>query len=545
MHSKSFWTLIKNDVLSKSNFKKDLENENITEEEMNEALKKSEYADEDEFYELMCNEFHINKISLDKLIVPSEVIKILPLEIVKKYYVMPFDIKDDNLYVAMVDPLNDSAVEEIEFITNKQVVAFVEKKSKILYAIESYYETNIKSAPDDFQNEKPYEKSVEDASVVKLTDSILNEAIDKKASDIHLEPLENCSVVRFRVDGLLHEEMMIPKEIYPLICTRIKIISGMDISKKMLPQDGKMEYKVKNERFDLRISSIPVLYGEKIAIRILYKTNSLMSINNLILNTAQRKQIEKILRNPYGIILITGPTGSGKSTTLCAILNYLNSREKNIVTIEDPIEYAIEGINQMNVNTKAGLTFSTGLRSILRQDPDIIMIGEIRDKETAKIAIKAAITGHLVLSTLHTNDSASAILRLMDMDVPSYLISDSIVAIIAQRLIRNICPKCKVEYDPDERERKILDIQSGTKLYKGIGCKECGGSGYKGRRAVFEIMEINITHRELIRKKSSSKEIMNFNKKCGMQTLYSNLKELVKAGITTFDEIMRVWYEDI
>lgn len=545
MHSKSFRILMKNNLLAKQDFKKALENKDITDEEMNEIILKDEYVNEDEFYELICKESHINKISIDKFIVPPEVIRILPLEIVKKYYVIPFDVRGDNLYVAMVDPLNESAVEEIEFITNKHVVAFIDRKSKILYAIESYYGTNTKAPQDNFQKENTYENSVEDASIVKLTDSILNEAIGKKASDIHLEPLEKCSVVRFRVDGLLKEEMMIPKEVYPLICTRIKIISGMDISKKMLPQDGKMEYKVKNERYDLRISSIPVLYGEKIAIRILYRTNRLMSIDNLILNTAQRNQIKKILSHPYGIILITGPTGSGKSTTLCAILNYLNSREKNIVTIEDPIEYAIEGINQMNVNTKAGLTFSTGLRSILRQDPDILMIGEIRDKETAKIAVKAAITGHLVLSTLHTNDSASAILRLMDMDVPSYLISDSLVAIIAQRLIRNICPKCKVEYDPDERERKILDIKSGTKLYKGTGCKECGGSGYKGRRAVFEMMDINITHRELIRKKSSSKEIMNFSKEYGMQTLYSNLKELVKAGITTFDEIMRVWYEDI
>lgn len=537
--------LIENKIINKLDYEKIMNIESSTGMEIDEILIRNGFIDENVFYEVISKEFGIKNITLDKVLISSKIIKTLPKEIVKKYYVIPFDMKENKLHVAMFNPLNDSAIEDIKFITNKQVIPYIEKKSKILCAIENYYESHISDTTAYVLKEKTDEEMVESASIVKLTNSIINGAITEKASDIHIEPSEKGTVVRFRIDGLLREEMIIPKEIYPLICTRIKIKSGMDISQKMLPQDGKMEYKFKNEDFDLRISSIPTLYGEKIVIRILYKLNRTIYLDNLIADTRQREEIKGILNHPNGIILVTGPTGSGKTTTLCAMLNHLNSKEKNIITIEDPVEYAIPGINQMNVNNKSGLTFSKGLRSILRQDPDIIMVGEIRDEETAQIAIKAAITGHLVLSTLHTNNASSAIVRLADMNVPNYLIADSLVAIIAQRLLRKICDNCKIEYHPTERERRILCIDDKSKVFKGKGCRMCNGSGYKGRIVLFEVMYISNNHRELIRQKRSSIEINEFSVKSGMSTLNSKCKELIRNGITTVDEMMRVCYENI
>lgn len=545
MMNKLIRALIKNKIIKEEDYEQILKIQENDKTRMEDMLISNGFISENIFSEILISEFNIKNISLDNLTISPDIIKILPKEVVKKYNVIPFYVEDNNLCVAMYNPLNDSAIEDIKFITNKQVTPYLEKKNKILCAIENYYENRYFNYEDYTTREAAIEKDVENASIVKLTNSIINEAISEKSSDIHLEPSEKGVTVRYRVDGILREEMIIPKEVYPLICTRIKVKSGMDISQKILPQDGKMEYKFKDKDFDLRISSIPTIYGEKIAIRILYKLNSVISLESLINDVEQRKEIEKILMHPNGMVLVTGPTGSGKTTTLCAILNKLNSREKNIITIEEPVEYAIKGINQMNVNNKAGLTFSTGLRSILRQDPDVIMVGEIRDKETAEIAIRAAITGHLVFSTLHTNNAISAISRLTDMEVPSYLIADSLVAIIAQRLVREICPKCKREYNASPREKMALNMDNETKLYKGEGCRDCGGSGYKGRRAVFEVIYLNNDLGELIRQKSSSKEIKEFSLKKGMITLSNRCSKLVKEGITTIDEMMRVCYENL
>lgn len=536
MTNKLMRALIKNNIISQWDCEKMKSVQSSTSTTFEDALLNSGVLDENTFCQILSREFNIKKVSLDNKHISKEIIKLMPKEIVKKYCVIPFEIQNNYLYVAMHNPLNQLAIEDIRFITNKQIIPFIEKKNKILCAIENYYENHSLNHEKYIADEELSEKNIETASIVKLTNSIINEAIAKEASDIHIEPCEDGTVVRFRIDGILREEMVIPKEIYPLVCTRIKIKSGMDISKKMLPQDGKMAYSFQNKDFDLRISSIPVLYGEKLAIRILYKFNTSLCLENLIPDVDQRQVIRKILNHPNGIILVTGPTGSGKTTTLCAMLNELNSREKNIVTIEEPVEYAIKGINQINVNNKAGLTFSTGLRSLLRQDPDIIMVGEIRDKETAQIAIRAAITGHLVLSTLHTNSAINSVTRLKDMDVPNYLIADSLVAVISQRLVRNICPNCKKEYYVDE---------SKAKLYKGEGCSVCNGTGYKGRSALFEIMYINDGHRQLIREKHSSMDIKDFSIKNGMQTLNDRCKALVSNGITTLDEMMRVCYENI
>lgn len=492
----------------------------------------------------------VKHVSLEDIYICEEALKLLTKEVVKKYGVMPFKLEYDKLHIAMVDPYNISTIEEIRFITGKEVIAYKDTKYSIFSAIEVYYEKeivdevlrDIKDIGYTSKIIKDNNKIIENAPVVRLTNSIINQAINKKASDIHLEPFKDKVVVRFRIDGVLNERMAIPKEVYVLINTRIKIKSGMDISKKMIPQDGKMEYEFREKTFDLRVSSIPTINGEKIVIRILYKTNRNIEINNLIEDKEDLMLVKKILSHPSGIILVTGPTGSGKTTTLCSMLNYLNSKERNIVTIEDPVEYEIEGVNQMNVNNKAGLTFSSALRSILRQDPDTIMIGEIRDSETADIGVKAAITGHLVLSTLHTKDAATTPMRLCDMNVESYLIADSLVAVIAQRLVRKICPYCKEEYILSDREMEFLDIHRKQKVYKGRGCKFCNGSGYKGRRAVFEIMYLDENQREYIRKKQSSNKMRNYSIKNGMKSVKENCKGLVLSGITTVEEIMRVSY---
>ncbi|WP_242844572.1 GspE/PulE family protein [Clostridium novyi] len=501
-------------------------------------------------FKLENKEAHIKNISLEDMYISEEALKLLTKEVVKKYGILPFKLEDDKLYVAMIDPYNVSIIEEIRFITGKEVIPYKDTKYNIFSAIEIYYEKeivdevlkDIKEIGYTSKIIKDNNKVIENAPVVKLTNSIINQAINQKASDIHLEPFKNKVVVRFRIDGVLNERMTIPKEVYVLVNTRIKIKSGMDISKKMIPQDGKMAYEFREKDFNLRVSSLPTINGEKIVIRILYKSKKNIDINNLIEDKEDLILIKKILNHPSGIILVTGPTGSGKTTTLCSMLNYLNSKERNIVTIEDPVEYEIEGINQMNVNNKAGLTFSSALRSILRQDPDTIMIGEIRDSETADIGVKAAITGHLVLSTLHTKDAATTPMRLCDMNVEDYLLADSLVAVIAQRLIRKICPYCKEEYILDEREMKFLDIYSKEKVYKGKGCKFCNGSGYKGRRAVFEIMYLDENQREYIRKKQSSSKIKNYSIQNGMKSVRENCKRLVLDGVTTVEEVKRVSY---
>lgn len=510
---------------------------------------------EPQLCEILERRFNIENINLDSVIIDDDILRILPKETVKKHCLMPFKLERNLLYVAMSNPLNTDVIEEIKFITNKEILPYYDKKDNILCAIENYYYKRmaneaLENLKIDNKQTKPDKESnsdifIDDTPIIKLTDSIVNQAINDNASDIHLDPFEDGAVVRFRIDGVLKEEMVIPNKIYPSVCARIKIKSGMDISKKLIPQDGKMEYQAKNDDLDFRVASIPTLFGEKIVIRILYKLNRERNLDNLIINKDQRRQVKSILRYRNGIILVAGPTGSGKTTTLCAMINELNSVDRNIISIEDPVEYVIKGINQVNVNNKAGLTFANGLRNILRQDPDIIMVGEIRDEETAQIAVKAAITGHLVISTIHTNNAFGAILRLIDMNVPNYLVADSLIAVIAQRLVRKICPLCKKEYYPSEDEINILHLNSSDRLYRGEGCKNCNKTGYKGRVAVLEILGIDNVHREIMKNKNSSANLKSYSIEKGMVTLSNSCRELVIDGVTSGEEMMRVYYEGL
>ncbi len=383
---------------------------------------------------------------------------------------------------------------------------------------------------------------MESAPVVRLINSVLQHSIKSSASDIHIEPTAGNLKVRFRIDGQLQEVMNSSMMAHSAIITRIKIMGGMDIAEKRIPQDGRVETKVDGKNVDLRLSILPTVYGEKVVIRILGGSSGALSRDQLGLSKANEILFDKITKSPNGIILVSGPTGSGKTTTLYSLLKEVNTPEVNIITVEDPVEYKLDGVNQVQVNTKAGLTFASGLRSILRQDPDIIMIGEIRDSETAQIAIRASITGHLVLSTIHTNDAASSVARLVDMGVESYLVTSSLVGVVAQRLVRNVCSHCKTAYKPSHSEMMLLKMKEPVPLYKGAGCPVCNYTGYKGRSAIHEIIVMTREIRELVNRGGSIDQINQIAARQGTINLRESCAELVLEGRTTVDEMLKVTY---
>jgi len=384
---------------------------------------------------------------------------------------------------------------------------------------------------------------IENAPAVKFANIVLVQGISKNASDIHFEPFETVVLIRFRIDGTMQEYKRISKASYYSVCTRIKIMANMNIAEKRIPQDGKSTFENNNRSYDFRVSSLPTAYGEKLVIRILYKSELNGNTEGLDELLEGDLQLNSILKSTTGMILITGPTGSGKSTTLYSLLKRLNNSEKNIVTIEDPIEYEMFGINQVSLNLKAGLTFSSGLRCILRQDPDVIMIGEIRDEETAQIAVRAAITGHLVFSTLHTKDAPSSVNRLSDMRVENYLVADALVAVMAQRLVRVICPYCKISYKASFEEKLKLNLEK-DELFRGDGCDKCNFTGYMGRKIVYEMMYLTTEHRRIIERKGSLEELRECSIKNGMIILKDYCAKLVSEGITTYDEFEKITYID-
>jgi len=444
-----------------------LETHRKTKRRLGEVLVAEGLITEAEIADTLAVQLSLERVDLEKTYVEQEVARSIPKEVALKYTAIPIYMRDDKLVVAMSDPLNMFAIDDICFITQKKIEPAVATREQIESAIEIYYSKQATDqAIEELKREFTYTVSAEQqkqeaeliddvqaAPAVRLTNSIINQAIATNASDIHIEPFENYVAVRYRVDGVLFESNRIPQNLYSAVSTRIKIMAGMNIAEKRLPQDGRIELEAKGRAYDFRVSSLPTVFGEKIVIRVLDRTSFDFTRDKLGFTDSENEIIDKIIRMPYGIVLLTGPTGSGKTTTLYAMLSEVNTPDKNIVTIEDPVEYMLEGINQVQVNTKAGLTFAAGLRSILRQDPDIIMIGEIRDEETAQIAVRAAITGHLVLSTLHTNDAPGAITRLVDMGVEPYLAADAMVAVIAQRLVRKLCTSCRTTYTADEKER--------------------------------------------------------------------------------------------
>ena len=544
----------------------------ITEEQLSEALKQQKekklmlgemivsmgFASQSQINDVLCEHLNIDFVDMREEEPDPQVLSLLDESIMRKYTLVPLRHDNNNagaLQVAMADPMNILAMDDINIITGMQVVPILANAQDINAFLDKAFgqqqAQNIvelyKREQGDNNKEAEKENNArreENAPIVVLINNIIEQAVRQRASDIHIEPMEKTVRVRYRIDGNLKEIMKYDNALLGAITTRIKIMSGMDISEKRKPQDGRITTTVDRREYDIRVSNLPTVYGEKVVMRIASKEGFNVDISKLGLTERDRKVFQDILRNPHGIILVTGPTGSGKSTTLYTALSELNTEDVNIITVEDPVEANIDGINQVQVNTKANLTFASALRSILRQDPDIIMIGEIRDSETAEIAVRASITGHLVVSTLHTNSTASSVARLEDMGVESYLIADSMVGIIAQRLVRRLC-ECKKPKEATVEEKQLLgvDTDKSCTIYEPCGCKLCNNTGYYGRMGIYEIMKISPAIKRLISKNADAEDIKNQAVKEGMNTLKMAAANGVKEGITSIAEMIKATYE--
>jgi type IV pilus assembly protein PilB len=478
---------------------------------------------------------------------------LLPEALARRYRALPIGERDGKLLVAMSDPANVYALDDIRTITGRDVQPVVATANDVERAIQKYagmdsqVEAMASIAAEQTEGEETdLEAALEDAPIVKLVNAIMTQAVGDRASDVHLEPAEKNVRIRFRVDGVLHEPMPpAPKNIQGGLISRLKVMADLNIAEKRVPQDGRISMKVGGKQLDLRVATLPTVWGEKVVIRVLDKSNALLKLEDLGFLEGPYKRYAESFRKPYGAILVTGPTGSGKSTSMYATLNILNEEDKNIITVEDPVEYRLPGVNQVQVNPKAGLTFASALRSILRADPDIVLIGEIRDKETATIAIEAALTGHLVLSSLHTNDAPSAISRLIEMDVETFLVASAIDCVIAQRLGRKLCERCKVAYAPEHAELQAAGFPEWlwgeiTQIYKAVGCPACSNTGYRGRIGLYEVMPMTEEIERLTVERASAESIKHVAVEQGMITLRDDGLEKVRMGITSLEEVARV-----
>lgn len=550
--------LIKQNVLTEEELKKALELQKGSGKKIGEVLVDNGFITEEMIVRALQMQLGLKVVQLAGVTIPKEVRGLVSVDLLKKYTCIPFELDPYNaniLHLAMADPMDMMAIDDISIVTNLQVEPYIATTRDIRTAIDRWYgASETLDAARRFTKEREQLRvntgeetgaDVSDAPIVQLVRSLLEQAIRQRASDVHIEALESKVRVRYRIDGTLYEKMVYDNSLLPAISTRIKIMGGMDISEKRKPQDGRLTIMVDRQEYDIRISSVPTVHGEKIVMRISSKLSLTKNKKELGLAPDELKRFDHMLSAPYGIIFVTGPTGSGKSTTLYTALSELNKEAVNIVTVEDPVEADIEGINQIQVNNKVNLTFASALRSILRQDPDIIMIGEIRDRETAGIAVQASITGHLVVSTLHTNNAAGTLNRMADMGVERYLIADSVVGVIAQRLVRKLCPHCRKKRPATEEEKRLLkqDTYKEMEIYEPTGCDLCNHTGYFGRTGVFEIMEVNEEIRDLIAEGGSSEELENAARRAGMCTLHDNGIRYVLEGITSIEEMLKVSYE--
>jgi type IV pilus assembly protein PilB len=478
---------------------------------------------------------------------------LLPEALSRRYRAIPIGERDGRLLVAMSDPANVYALDDIRTITGRDVQPVVATANDVEEAIQKFsgMDSQVEAmasiaAESVDEATADLEEALEDAPIVKLVNAIMTQAVGDRASDVHLEPAEHNVRIRFRVDGVLHEPMPpAPKSIQGGLISRLKVMADLNIAERRVPQDGRISMKVGGRALDLRVATLPTVHGEKVVIRVLDKSNALLRLEDLGFLENAYDRFSDSFRKPYGAILVTGPTGSGKSTTMYSTLNILNEESKNIITVEDPVEYRLAGVNQMQVNPKAGLTFASALRSILRADPDIVLIGEIRDKETATIAIEAALTGHLVLSSLHTNDAPSAISRLVEMDVETFLVASAIDAVVAQRLARKLCERCRVVYQPEQAELEAAGFPEWLwpeipQLFKAQGCPACSNTGYRGRIGLYEVMQMSEEIERLTVERASADAIRNVAVQQGMMTLRDDGLEKARMGITTLDEVARV-----
>ena len=535
-----------------------LEEQKIRKTKLGETLLALGYVSQEDFADVLSRQLGIDSVDLHTEGLQDAAIKLVPEDIMKKYELVPFAIDENNsnvLKVAMADPMFLPAIDDVSIITNMEVKPYFATTAQIAIQLDRMFgKKQAMEAAEQYQKEHANEfleeeeaanVEVDNAPIVKIVRTMLEQAVRQGASDIHVEPLERMLRVRYRIDGALREVMDYNTTLLPAMVARIKIMSGLDISEKRKPQDGRLTLHVDNKEYDVRVSILPTVFGEKTVMRLTAKDGLSRDKKYLGLTPEDEERLDDILKNPHGIILVTGPTGSGKSTTCYTVLNELNREEVNIITVEDPVEANVDGVNQVQVNTKADLTFASALRSILRQDPDIIMIGEIRDGETAGIAVKASITGHLVISTLHTNSTAASITRMIDMGVEPYLIGDSVVGIIAQRLVRKLCPACKRAKEATAKEKQLLGVTADTPLmvYEPRGCEACGGIGYKGRTAIYEIMTVTNKLRSHIHGRVTAEELKDIAVSEGMNTLRMAASKKVQEGITSVAEMIKVAYE--
>ena len=547
----------------------------LTEEQLEEALKAAKaenkkigeaitdlgFASEQDIAEALSSQLGFEYVNLSSVHIPDNVLSLINESVLRKHLMIPYAFVPNTINqvkVAMVDPMDMSAIDDFSIVTNLLVVPSVATTRDILIALDRYYgDTETIKAAQEYAREREdlaaklaegdlSSQDVQSSPVVQLVTSMVEQAARQRASDIHIEAKEDSVRVRFRIDGSLYEKFTYSIHLLPAIMARLKIIGGMDIAEKRKPQDGRFTIMVDKREYDIRVSVLPTVYGEKCVMRLAQKKALTRNKSELGFSPSELQAFDDILKNPNGILLVTGPTGSGKSTTLYTALSELNKEDVNIVTVEDPVEANIDGINQVQVNVKADLTFASALRSILRQDPDIIMIGEIRDGETAQIAVQASITGHLVVSTLHTNSAAGSISRLINMGVEGYLLADSLVGIIAQRLVRRLCPYCKKPHLITDTERRIMGIRADVnpEIYEPVGCERCDNTGYSGRIGIYEIMKITPPLKELISKNASVSELKQMGMREGMHTLRQSATMLVIKGITSVHEMIKTTFEN-
>ncbi len=555
-------SLIKKGLLTEADLKEALRIQQEQGKELKDVLVELGYVKSEDIISLLSHELGITPINLAKFKIDPEVLKLLPHKLAQNYSIIPISKIENVITIAMEDPLNIFAIDHIAALTNAKIVPVLASKKDIQNAIDEYYEEHsydeiedlvggmapsqeleiISATSEEMLDPAQIMKSTKEAPVVKLANHLLVEAVKARASDIMVEPLDKQTRIRFRIDGVLKEIQTVPKELHSAVISRFKIMSSLNIAERRLPQEGRFKMKMLQKEVDFRISVLPSSLGEKLTLRILDKSEAVINVDKLGFNKKAVEDLKKAMETTYGMVLVAGPTGCGKTTTLYALLRLISSVEENIVTVEDPIEYQVEGLSQVSARPALGLTFAAALRSILRQDPDVIMIGEIRDYETADIAVKSALTGHLLLTTLHTTTASAVIVRLINMGIEPFLIASSVVLCAAQRLVRKICLDCKEPYELSDDLKTRLDIGAKGKviMYRGKGCAACRQTGYKGRTGIIETLTVTPTIRRLIAERADEHAIREAALKDGMITLRADGIEKVLNGITTIEEILRV-----
>ncbi|MEK4046418.1 ATPase, T2SS/T4P/T4SS family [Paenibacillus sp. FSL H8-0048] len=538
--------LVENGIISQEQLEEALVEQRKTKRKLGDLLITQGYITEQQLIEVLEFQLGIPHVSLFKYQIDPAITQIIPESMAKRYQVLPFMKEGSKLMVAMADPLDYFAIEDLRMSTGFRIEPAISSRDELTRAIARHY--GMRDSMSQMMVELPTQEEIEeteitdeDSPIVRLVNQMIQQAVSLRASDIHVDPGENNLSIRYRIDGTLRTERIIPKQMQGFITARLKIMARLNIAERRLPQDGRIKMQFDYKMVDIRVSSLPTMHGEKIVLRLLDLSTGVKSVDTLGFSELNADAFRDMITKPYGILLITGPTGSGKSTTLYSALSQLNTENANIITIEDPVEYQLEGVNQVHVNPAIGLTFAAGLRSILRQDPNIVMVGEIRDTETAEIAVRASLTGHLVLSTLHTNDAISTISRLRDMGVEPYLIASSLLGVVAQRLVRKICPDCKEEHKPTEQESIMLRRYGlpAEVIYQGKGCGNCNNTGYRGRIAIHEVLTINDHLRQLITDSASIEELRAAGREQGMIQLVEDGFVKVSKGITTLQEVMR------